>query len=70
MWKIVKNKTLLSLGTNVFSKSDRFEVTTTNSTIWFLHIKNVTHEDIGYYACQINARSMKSQAGYLDVVGI
>ncbi|XP_054724555.1 lachesin-like [Uloborus diversus] len=68
MWQKVKKKLLLSMGTHVFVRNDRIQVTTTNFTSWYLHVKNVSLDDIGYYACQINTSPTKSQAGYLNVV--
>lgn len=36
---------------------------------WYLKIKDVKESDRGFYMCQINTDPMKSQVGYLDVVG-
>jgi hypothetical protein len=36
---------------------------------WVLRIKDVKESDKGWYMCQINTDPMKSQVGYLDVVG-
>lgn len=36
---------------------------------WYLHIREVRESDRGWYMCQINTDPMKSQIGYLDVVG-
>lgn len=37
--------------------------------IWQLRIRNVRKEDRGWYMCQLNTDPMKSQTGYLNVVG-
>lgn len=37
--------------------------------MWYLHIREVQEADRGFYMCQINTDPMKSQVGYLDVVG-
>ncbi|XP_015914764.1 lachesin [Parasteatoda tepidariorum] len=67
-WSVVNKKDQLSIGTHVFIDKDRIKVTTINSTSWYLHIKNVTQHDDGYYACQITTNPIKSQTGYLEVV--
>ncbi|CAD6999237.1 unnamed protein product [Ceratitis capitata] len=36
---------------------------------WILKIRDVKESDKGWYMCQINTDPMKSQVGYLDVVG-
>lgn len=34
-----------------------------------MRIKDIKESDKGWYMCQINTDPMKSQMGYLDVVG-
>ncbi|GFQ81878.1 ig-like domain-containing protein [Trichonephila clavata] len=68
-WGVVNQKDQLSIGTNVFKGKDRIHVTHSNNS-WYLHIKNVTQNDTGYYICQISTNPIKTQAGHLDVVGI
>ncbi|GBN34327.1 hypothetical protein AVEN_113097-1 [Araneus ventricosus] len=68
-WGVVNQKDQLSIGTNVFKGKDRIHVTHSDNS-WYLHIKNVTQNDTGYYICQISTNPIKTQAGHLDVVGI
>ncbi|KAF8791742.1 Neurotrimin like protein [Argiope bruennichi] len=66
-WGVVNQKDQLSIGTNVFKGKDRIHVTHSDNS-WYLHIKNVTQNDTGYYICQISTNPIKTQAGHLDVV--
>lgn len=44
-------------------------ITFTEKKTWQLRIKDIRETDKGWYMCQINTDPMKSQIGYLDVVG-
>ena len=36
---------------------------------WRLHLNKVEESDRGWYMCQINTDPMRSERGYLEVVG-
>lgn len=44
-------------------------ITHAEKRAWILKIRDVKESDMGWYMCQINTDPMKSQVGYLDVVG-
>lgn len=62
--------TLLTLGIYSLVNEDegKYKVTH-NERQWLLHINRVQVSDRGRYMCQINAQTMTSQIGYLDVYG-
>lgn len=53
----------------MITKNQRIGVSHTDHRTWILHIKDVRESDRGWYMCQINTDPMKSQVGFLDVVG-
>lgn len=63
--------TLLTLGTHTLMNEDegKYRVTQ-NENHWYLHINRIQVIDRGLYMCQINAKTMLSQIGYLDVYGM
>lgn len=65
----VDTQTILTIHSHVITKNHRIGVTHTEHRTWYLHIRDVRETDRGWYMCQINTDPMKSQVGYLDVVG-
>jgi hypothetical protein len=53
----------------VITKNHRIGVTHSDHRTWYLHVREVRETDRGWYMCQINTDPMKSQVGYLEVVG-
>lgn len=68
-WLRVDTQTILTIDTLIITKSERVAVTHTEQRIWQLRIKDIKESDKGWYMCQINTDPMKSQMGYLNVVG-
>lgn len=68
-WLRVDTQTILTIHSHVITKNQRISVTHSEHKTWYLHIKEVRESDRGWYMCQINTDPMKSQVGYLDVVG-
>ncbi|XP_076330491.1 zwei Ig domain protein zig-8-like [Tachypleus tridentatus] len=68
-WLRVESKTILTIHHNVITRNYRVNLSYTDHKKWILHIKNAQESDRGLYMCQINTVPMKSQIGYLDVVG-
>lgn len=62
-------QTILTIANHVITKNHRIGVTHTEHKTWHLHIRDVRQNDRGNYMCQINTDPMKSQIGYLEVVG-
>lgn len=62
-------QTILTIHNHVITKNNRIGVSHSEQNIWRLHIKDVRESDQGWYMCQINTDPMKSQLGYLNVVG-
>ena len=60
---------MVSLPLQIVTKSRRYYVTHTEKKIWHLRIRDIRESDKGWYMCQINTDPMKSQMGYLNVVG-
>lgn len=68
-WLRVDTQTILTIHSHIITKNVRIGVTHSERRTWFLHIKDLRESDRGWYMCQINTDPMKSQVGYLDVVG-
>lgn len=68
-WLRVDTQTILTIHNHVITKNRRIGVTHSEHRTWYLHIREVRESDRGWYMCQINTDPMKSQIGYLDVVG-
>lgn len=68
-WLRVDTQTILTIQSHVITKNHRIAVTHTEHRNWYLHIRDVRQSDMGWYMCQINTDPMKSQVGYLNVVG-
>lgn len=68
-WLKVDTQTILTIHNHVITKNNRIGVSHSEQNIWHLHIKEVRETDQGWYMCQINTDPMKSQIGYLNVVG-
>lgn len=62
-------QTILTIQSHVITKNTRVNIAHTEHKTWQLKIKDIRESDRGYYMCQINTDPMKSQNGYLDVVG-
>lgn len=65
----VDTQTILTIYKHVITRNPRIGVTHSEHRTWNLHIRDVKESDRGWYMCQINTDPMKSQIGYLDVVG-
>jgi len=61
--------TVLTIGTQTLFGENKFRVSQNGHRQWFLHIKHVRVSDRGNYMCQVNAKNMISQVGFLDVQG-
>ncbi|KAK3910962.1 Zwei Ig domain protein zig-8 [Frankliniella fusca] len=68
-WLRVDTQTILTIANHVITKNHRIGVSYADQRTWKVHIKDVRETDRGWYMCQINTDPMKSQQGYLDVVG-
>lgn len=68
-WLRVDTQTILTIANHVITKNHRIGVTHSEHKTWHLHIRDVRQSDRGNYMCQINTDPMKSQIGYLEVVG-
>lgn len=68
-WLRVDTQTILTIHNHVITKNHRIGVTHSDHRTWYLHIRDVRQTDRGWYMCQINTDPMKSQTGFLEVVG-
>lgn len=68
-WVRVDTQTILSIHHNVITQNPRISLSYNDHRSWYLHIRNVQESDRGWYMCQINTDPMRSQQGYLQVVG-
>lgn len=68
-WLRVDTQTILTIQNHVITKNKRIGITYTEKKTWQLRIRDIRESDRGWYMCQINTDPMKSQMGYLDVVG-
>lgn len=68
-WLRVDTQTILTIENHVITKNQRVSVVHSEHRTWILKIKDIRESDRGWYMCQMNTDPMKSQMGYLDVVG-
>lgn len=68
-WLRVDTQTILTIQNHVITKNQRIGITNSEHKTWTMRIKDIKESDKGWYMCQINTDPMKSQMGYLDVVG-
>ena len=68
-WLRVDTQTILTIHGHVITKNHRIAVTHSDHRTWYLHIRDVRQADRGWYMCQINTDPMKSQIGFVEVVG-
>lgn len=59
--------TVLTIGTQTLFGENKYSVSQNGHRQWFLHIKHVRATDRSFYMCQVNAKNMISQVGFLDV---
>ena len=62
-------QTILTIQNHVITKNHRISILHSEHKTWQLKIKDIRESDRGFYMCQMNTDPMKSQTGYLDVVG-
>ncbi|XP_026467535.1 limbic system-associated membrane protein-like [Ctenocephalides felis] len=67
-WVRVDTQTILSIYHNVITQNPRISLSYNDHRSWYLHIREVTEEDRGWYMCQVNTDPMRSRRGYLQVV--
>lgn len=68
-WLRVDTQTILTIQNHVITKNHRIGISHTEHRIWYLHIREIKESDRGWYMCQINTDPMKSQVGFLEIVG-
>jgi hypothetical protein len=68
-WLRVDTQTILTIASHVITNNHRIRVTHSDHRTWCLHIRDMKESDRGWYMCQISTDPMKSQVGYLEVVG-
>ncbi|KAH9390931.1 hypothetical protein TYRP_006520 [Tyrophagus putrescentiae] len=59
--------TVLTIGTQTLFNENKYRVSQNGHRQWYLHIKHIRVSDKGGYMCQVNAKTMISQVGYLHV---
>lgn len=65
----VDTQTILTIQNHVITKNHRVGITYSERKTWQLKLRDIRESDRGWYMCQINTDPMKSQTGFLDVVG-
>ncbi|XP_075975941.1 lachesin-like isoform X2 [Anticarsia gemmatalis] len=67
-WVSMDKQTILSIHHNIITQNQRISLSYNDHRSWYLHIKNVSEVDRGWYMCQVNTDPMRSRKGYLQVV--
>ncbi|CAB3235611.1 unnamed protein product [Arctia plantaginis] len=67
-WVSMDKQTILSIHHNIITQNSRISLSYNDHRSWYLHIKNVSEVDRGWYMCQVNTDPMRSRKGYLQVV--
>ena len=68
-WVRVDTQTILTIHHNIITRNQRVSLSHHDHKQWQLHLNNVQESDRGWYMCQINTDPMRSERGYLEVVG-
>ena len=68
-WVRVDTQTILTIHTNIITRNQRVSLSQHDNKQWRLHLNKVQESDKGWYMCQINTDPMRSERGYLKVVG-
>ncbi|GIY89192.1 lachesin [Caerostris extrusa] len=68
-WIKVETKAILTIHHHIITRNYRISLSHSDNRNFVLHIRNVQKSDRGGYMCQINTAPMKSQIGYVDVLG-
>ncbi|GFQ66477.1 lachesin, partial [Trichonephila clavata] len=68
-WIKVETKAILTIHHHIITRNYRISLSHSDNRNFILQIKNVQAADKGGYMCQVNTVPMKSQVGYLDVLG-
>ncbi|KAK7008598.1 lachesin-like isoform X1 [Biomphalaria glabrata] len=64
---ISPKKTVISMGDRRLMDDQRMSVERPYISIWNLLIRNIRHNDTGYYECRINTSPVQTKKVYLDV---
>lgn len=67
-WVSMDKQTILSIHHSIITLNPRISLSYNDHRSWYLHIKNVTEVDRGWYMCQVNTDPMRFRKGYLQVV--
>lgn len=68
-WIKVETKAILTIYHHIITRNYRISLSHSDNRNFILQIRNVQESDKGGYMCQVNTVPMKSQVGYLDVLG-
>ncbi|GIY80951.1 lachesin [Caerostris darwini] len=68
-WIKVETKAILTIHQHIITRNYRISLSHSDNRNFVLQIRNVQAADKGGYMCQVNTVPMKSQVGYLDVLG-
>ncbi|XP_035223120.1 uncharacterized protein LOC118195889 [Stegodyphus dumicola] len=68
-WIKVETKAILTIHHHIITRNYRISLSHSDNRNFVLHIRNVQKSDRGGYMCQINTVPMKSQIGFVDVLG-
>ena len=68
-WVRIDTQTILTIHHNIITRNQRVSLSHHDREIWRLHLERVQESDRGWYMCQVNTDPMRSQRGFLEVVG-
>ena len=68
-WVRIDTQTILTIHHNIITRNQRVSLSHHDREIWRLHLERAQESDRGWYMCQVNTDPMRSQRGFLEVVG-
>ncbi len=68
-WVRIDTQTILTIHHNIITRNQRVSLSHHDREIWRLHLERAQETDRGWYMCQVNTDPMRSQKGFLEVVG-
>ncbi|UYV78504.1 hypothetical protein LAZ67_16001802 [Cordylochernes scorpioides] len=68
-WIKMETKAILTIHRHVITRNYRISLSHSDNRHFVLHVRNVQEWDKGGYMCQVNTVPMKSEIGFLDVLG-